>query len=388
MSNQRISIRRLFFVFLQMGATCFGGPVAHLALFRRKFVEEVGWISGEEFAEWLALCQSLPGPSSSQMGIRIGRRLAGLPGALVAWMGFTLPGALALSALGLFLPHLTGWERAAHGLKVFTASVVAHAVWSMAKSLCPDLPRIGIAAAGFLVCWFLAGSAGQVAAIVLGGALGMWLPTRARLGQSTTVAGSIAEGWIFLGLFVASFALLEAMAGSTAGPTWRLADGLFRSGALVFGGGHVVLPLLRENVAIPMGIPDATFLWGYGLAQTMPGPLFNVAAFLGSVSGVAGGALFAVVCIFLPGALLLLGVLPFWDRLRKEAWFAAALPGVNAAVVGVLAATLAGPVREAGIRSVADLALAVVGFAVLVRTKIPVWILAVGMAAIGGLLLP
>ena len=388
MSNQRISIRRLFIVFLQMGATCFGGPVAHLALFRRRFVDEDRWITQEEFAEWLALCQSLPGPSSSQMGIRIGRRMAGLPGALAAWLGFTLPGAFALSMLGMFLPHLAGWERAAHGLKVFTASVVAHAVWSMAGSLCPDLPRRGIGVAGAFACWFVPGSTGQILAIVLGGILGRWLPSKARPGSSAAVASSIAEGWTFLGLFVGMFALLEAMAWGGVGPAWRLADGLFRSGALVFGGGHVVLPLLRENVSIPLGIPDATFLWGYGLAQAMPGPLFNVAAFLGAVSGVAGGPLLAVFCIFLPGAFLLLGVLPFWERLRKRAWFAAALPGVNAAVVGVLGATLVGPVREAGIRSVADLAMAMAGFAVLVRTRIPVWILAVGMSAIGGLLLP
>lgn len=388
MSNRSLPIGRVFWSFLRLGATCFGGPVAHLALFHRKFVEQSRSVTPEEFAEWLSLCQSLPGPSSSQMGIRIGRHLAGLQGALAAWVGFTLPGALALGALGAFLPRLEGWEGIAHGLKIFTASVVAHAVWSMGRTLCPDRSRLGIGVAGGLVCAFVPGSAGQILALLAGGALGRFLPRTPRPPSPAAQAGSVGEGWLFLGLFAAVFALLEAMAWGGGGAVWRLADGLFRSGALVFGGGHVVLPLLRENVAIPLGIPDATFLWGYGLAQTMPGPLFNVASFLGAVGGVAGGSLVAVVCIFLPGAFLLLGVLPFWERLRRQAWFATALPGVNAAVVGVLGATLLGPVRAAGLATPLDYTVAIGGFAVLSRTRVPVWILALGMAAAGGFLLP
>jgi chromate transporter len=388
MSNRPIAIHRVFGAFLWLGATCFGGPVAHLAVFHRKFVERSHRVSPEEFAEWLSLCQSLPGPTSSQMAIRLGCHFAGLPGAFAAWLGFTLPGALVLAAAGWFLPAVSGWERAAHGLEIFTASVAAHAVWTMARSLCPDGRRRAVALAGALVCSVAPGSLGQILAILAGGALGRFLPGRVSAGGRGEETGSAARGWGFLALFAGLFALLEGAVRLRGGRTWILAEGLYRSGSLVFGGGHVVLPLLRENVAIPLGVPDATFLWGYGLAQTMPGPLFNVAAFLGAGGGGPVGAAVAVASVFLPGALILLGVMPLWERLRRRAWFAAAVPGVNASVVGVLFAALAGPIREAAIGSIGDLLLATAGFAVLWRTRIPAWILAAGMTATGWFLLP
>lgn len=388
MSNRPIAIHRVFGTFLWLGATCFGGPVAHLAIFHRRFVGRYRWVSAEDFAEWLALCQSLPGPTSSQMGIRIGHALAGWRGALAAWLGFTLPGALLLAAAGWLLPAVSGWERATHGLAVFTASIVAHAVWTMAKTLCPDLPRAAVALVGFLVCGTAPGSIGQILAILAGGLLGRFLPERVRSPSPEAASGPVARGWVVLGLFAGLYAFLELAVWAGGGRGWILAEGLFRSGALVFGGGHVVLPLLRENVAIPLGIPDAVFLWGYGLAQVAPGPLFNVAAFLGASEGGAGGAVVAVASVFLPGALILLGVMPLWDRLRRRAWFRAAIPGVNAAVVGILFAALAGPIRREAIVSIQDLLLAAAGFAVLWRTRIPVWILAMGMTAAGWFLLP
>lgn len=388
MSNRPIAIHRVFVTFLWLGATCFGGPVAHLAVFHRKFVERTRWVAPEDFAEWLSLCQSLPGPTSSQMGMRLGYAFAGRPGALAAWLGFTLPGAAALAAAGLFLPAVSGWERAAQGLAIFTASIVAHAVWAMAKTLCPDLPRAAVAVAGLLVCWTAPGSIGQILAILAGGFLGRFLPAGGRSPAPEGAHGPTARGGGFLGLFVGLFAFLQLAVWVGGGRLWILAEGLYRSGALVFGGGHVVLPLLRENVALPLGIPDGIFLWGYGLAQVAPGPLFNVAAFLGAGEGGVAGALVAVASIFLPGALVLLGVLPLWERLRRRTWFRAAIPGVNAAVVGILFAALVGPIRGEAIGSVGDLALAVGGFAVLWRTRVPVWMVAAGMTAAGWFLLP
>lgn len=375
----RTSVSAVFWAFLKLGCTSFGGPIAHLGYFRHEFVEKRKWLDENAYADLVALCNFLPGPASSQVGIALGISKAGLPGGVAAWLGFTMPSALALLAFADGLARFglspdAGWL---HGLKIVAVAVVAQAVWGMGKSLCPDRLRATLAIAATLIVFMWPSAWGQILAILAGGAVGwrylepvkLHRPENARFMVSRTAA--MAAWVIFLGLLFALPALTYALKSQAL----AIFDGFYRTGSLVFGGGHVVLPLLRNEVVLPGWITDDVFLAGYGAAQAVPGPLFTFAAYLGSVmpagpNGLVGGLL-ALVAIFLPAFLLVVGALPYWETLRRETSVQSALKGVNAAVVGLLLAALYDPVWTSSIRSTRDMALALVAFGLLMFWKWP-----------------
>ena len=393
--------------FLRLGLTSFGGPVAHLGYFRETFVGRRSWLDDREYADLVALCQMLPGPASSQVGMGLGLRRAGLPGLAAAWVTFTLPSAILLTLFALGLSAFgelgdAGWLL---GLKAAAVAVVAGAVQSMAKSLTPDARRASIAGLAIVLMLVIPNSIVptalvQVAAIVLGGVLGLvWLkrPHRGAKNRETPAETRVASrGARRLGIsaliaFVALLVGLPALTAVTGDATIRLIDIFYRAGALVFGGGHVVLPLLEAEL-VPTGLVDHdTFLAGYGAAQAVPGPLFTFAAFLGAsmTTGPSGilGAGIALLAIFLPAGLLVIGILPFWERLRSWEPATAALTGVNAAVVGLLGAALYDPVFVEGITSPATLALAVAAFIAGTMWKVPAWATVIGAGVLGWLLL-
>lgn len=393
--------------FLRLGLTSFGGPVAHLGYFRETFVGRRSWLDDREYADLVALCQMLPGPASSQVGMGLGLRRAGLPGLAAAWVTFTLPSAILLTLFALGLSAFgelgdAGWLL---GLKAAAVAVVAGAVQSMAKSLTPDARRASIAGLAIVLMLVIPNSIVptalvQVAAIVLGGVLGLvWLkrPHRGAKNRETPAETRVASrGARRLGIsaliaFVALLVGLPALTAATGDATIRLIDIFYRAGALVFGGGHVVLPLLEAEL-VPTGLVDHdTFLAGYGAAQAVPGPLFTFAAFLGAsmTTGPSGilGAGIALLAIFLPAGLLVIGILPFWERLRSWEPATAALTGVNAAVVGLLGAALYDPVFVEGITSPATLALAVAAFIAGTMWKVPAWATVIGAGLLGWLLL-
>ncbi|MGB5733627.1 MAG: chromate efflux transporter [Thiohalocapsa sp.] len=382
---------KLFLVFLRLGATSFGGPVAHLGYFRDEFVERRGWLTEPAYADLVALCQFLPGPASSQVVIGIGLARGGVPGAVVASLGFTLPSMLLMIGFGYGLLGLTGAGADAawiQSLKVVAAAVVAQAVWQMSKSLCPDRLRASIAlgAATLLVLW--SGSVMQVIAIIAGGLIG-WRFCRVELPAAHDPL-PIAVGRRTAVVMLIAFAVLLALAllprGTVPIPGFELFAAMYGSGALVFGGGHVVLPLLEAETVRTGWVSSEAFLAGYGAAQALPGPLFTFAAFLGTVQEPSPsgwlGALLATAAIFLPSFLLVFGILPFWLGLRRNRAARRALAGVNAAVVGLLLAALYDPVFTGAIQSATDMALALVAFALLHLWRIPAWLLVV--AAGGG----
>jgi chromate transporter len=382
-------VGEVFGAFLKLGLTSFGGPIAHLGYFREEFVVRRGWIGEAGFADLVALCQFLPGPASSQVGFSLGLLRGGYLGALAAWCAFTLPSALLLVLFATAEPSLSGPHAASaiHGLKVVAVAVVGQAVFGMARSLCPDRPRAAIAVGAILIVTLLGGTIGQVAAIAAGGAIGLW----ACRGASATIVGHLAfpvsrkAGAILLAVFVVALIAVPLVATASAAHALMLFDSFYRSGALVFGGGHVVLPLLQAEV-VPRGwIGTPEFLAGYGAAQAVPGPLFTFGAYLGAAmkpepSGIIGAAL-CLVAIFLPGLLLVTGALPFWDRLRTSATAQAAMRGTNAAVVGVLGAALYDPVWVGAIVDTRDFALASIGFALLTVWRIPPWLVVIGLVA-------
>lgn len=389
--TQRVSALAVFNTALKLGLTSFGGPIAHLGYFREEYVKRLEWIDDRVYADLVALCQFTPGPASSKVGIGIGLAKAGLPGAFAAWLGFTLPSALALLLFAYGVETLagdlnTGWL---HGLKVVAVAVVAQAVWGMARNLTPDAPRFTLAIAAAIVAMVWPTSAGQVGAIVLGGAIG-WAFLRAKQDEPHVPMGiplSRRAGSVSLALF---FALLVALPLLTAAyPDQALAyfDSFYRAGSLVFGGGHVVLPLLQSEVVPPGWITNDAFLAGYGAAQAVPGPLFTFAAYLGAAMGPEPngwqGAALCLAAIFLPAFLLVIGVLPFWDDLRRYRAVRSALTGVNAAVVGLLLAALYHPVWTSGILTPADFGLGLVAFALLVFWKMPPWLVVLLTAMAG-----
>jgi chromate transporter len=385
------SLGEVFLVFLRLGLTSFGGPVAHLGYFREEIVNRRRWVDEATYSDMVALSQFLPGPASSQVGITIGTARAGVLGGLAAWCGFTLPSALAMAAFALSLGALgdvsgAGWLQ---GLKVVAVAVVAQAVWGMATKLTPDRARasVALAAAALLLLWPAA--LAQVAAIAAGGLIG-WraLPTAAEAPRTPlriAVPAALSwASWALLGLLLVG---LPALAAATGSPAAALFSGFFRAGSLVFGGGHVVLPLLEAVVVPPGWVSGEQFVAGYGAAQAVPGPLFTFAAYLGALSaappgGWAGAAL-ALVAVFLPSFLLLWAALPFWERLRAAPGVQAALAGVNAAVVGILLAALYDPVITSAIRGPADVALALVAFGLLQLWRLPPW-LVVLLSALAG----
>jgi chromate transporter len=375
----------VFLAFLRLGLTSFGGPVAHLGYFRVEFVERRKWLDEHAYGDIVALCQFLPGPASSQVGITLGILRIGLPGAFAAWLGFSAPSAIALILFGYGVGALGDVAQAAwlHGLKIVAVAVVAQAVWGMARNLCPDRARASLAVAAALLVLAIPTALGQIGAIILGGLIGWrFLPT-ASANSSAPISVSIARplGLGALATFVVLLAGLPLLATATGSHAIALIDSFYRSGSLVFGGGHVVLPLLQKEVVLPGWIGNDAFLAGYGAAQAVPGPLFTFAAYLGTImqpgpNGWLGGLL-CLCAIYLPSFLLLIGVLPFWDALRRRTAVQSALKGVNAAVVGLLLAALYTPVWTSAILRPADFGLGIAAFLLLVFWRVPPWLVVV-----------
>lgn len=378
-------------VFTKLGLTSFGGPVAHLGYFREEIVERRKWLDDESYADLVALCQFLPGPASSQTGIGLGIARAGIPGGFAAWLGFTLPSAFALIAFAFGVNAIgdvsgAGWLQ---GLKIVAVAVVAHAIWGMATKLTPDRPRITLAILAAAIALIFPTSLVQVLTILVGGLVG-WLllpkaDTPSRPAQPFRIRRRVG-----VALLIAFFVLLVGLPflrETTGSFDVAVFDSFYRAGSLVFGGGHVVLPLLQAEVVPPGWVNNATFTVGYGAAQAVPGPLFTFSAFLGTAMqpGLAGlwTGLLALVAIFVPSFLLLLGVLPFWDGLRVMPPIQAALRGVNAAVVGILLAALYNPVWTSAIFSATDFAIALAAFLLLTFWKWPAWLVVILSAFAG-----
>jgi chromate transporter len=373
-------------VFLRLGLTSFGGPVAHLGYFRAEFVERRRWLDEAAYADIVALCQTLPGPASSQTGTTIGIFRAGLPGALCAWLGFTAPSAVAMVLFGYGVAAAGNLADSAwlHGLKIVAVAVVAQAVWGMARNLCPDRERATIAVAAAMVALAIPSAPGQIGAIAAGALIGRTLLRgEAPSPDQHPLAVHLPRSWsvIALAVFLALLLGLPLLAGAVPSHTLALVASFYRSGALVFGGGHVVLPLLQAAV-VPAGwVTNDAFLAGYGAAQAVPGPLFTFAAYLGTVMGPAPngwlGGLICVMAIFLPSFLLLIGALPFWDTSRRRPGVQSALRGVNAAVVGLLLAALYKPMWTSAIFGPADFAIGILAFALLTFWAAPPWLVVI-----------
>ena len=388
--ESRKALSEVFIAFLKLGFTSFGGPVAHLGYLRTEFVERRRWLDEATYADVVALCQFLPGPASSQVGMTLGILRAGLPGALAAWIGFTMPSAVALILFAYGVAGLGDLKHAAwlHGLKIVAVAVVAQAVWGMACNLCPDRPRVTLAAGAALLALAVPSAYGQVAAIVLGGLIG-WRLLDGGQGQSDLpIAVPFGHG-LSIGALLAFVILLfglPLLVAGTGNHVIALLDSFYRSGSLVFGGGHVVLPLLQKEVVPPGWVGNDLFLAGYGAAQAVPGPLFTFAAYLGAVMGPSPngwlGGLICLAAIFLPSFLLLVGVLPFWEGLRRRPAVQSVLKGVNAAVVGLLLAALYTPVWTSAIFGPTDFAVGLVAFILLVFWRVPPWLVVI-LGALG-----
>lgn len=379
----------VFTTFLKLGLTSFGGPIAHLGYFREELVNRRKWLSDHAYADLVALCQFLPGPASSQVGFALGMMRAGWLGALAAFTAFTLPSALVLLVFAMTAASIAGpiGTGALHGLKIVAVAIVAQAVWGMAKNLCPDKERAAIAVVAVAMLAFLPGANGMVGAIIVGAALGLALGrgTGAPIGGHITMPVTRGIAGVALLVFVGLLVLLPLLVGQ--GQALAVFDSFYRAGALVFGGGHVVLPLLEAEVVQPGWVTPDAFLAGYGAAQAVPGPLFTFAAYLGAVlgpepNGVVGSAI-ALVAVFLPGLLILIGVLPFWDQFRSMARAQSLMQGANAAVVGILGAALYSPVFTSASGDMRDFTLALICFVLLMTWKMPPWGVVI-VAALGG----
>ena len=384
----------VFLIFLRLGLSSFGGPVAHLAYFRDEFVTRRQWLSERSYADLVALCQFLPGPASSQVGMAIGLSRSGYSGAFAAWAGFTLPSAFALTVFALGLARYGDVipPGVLHGLKIVALAVVAQAVWGMARSLCIGALRLSfmLVAAGLALS--IPSAWGQLGLIVTAGVAGLLLfkPLPASAHDPLPITVSARSGVICLVLFFVLLAGLPVLTQLMPGQTLALIDAFYRAGSLVFGGGHVVLPLLQAEV-VPAGwVSNEAFLAGYGAAQAVPGPLFTFAAFLGASMQEApsgwAGSLLCLLAIFAPSFLLIVGSLPFWERLRRNTRTQAALAGINAAVVGLLLAALYQPVGTGAIHQPSDFALAVLAFVALMYWRLPPWLVVLACGAAGGLM--
>ena len=378
-------------VFLKLGLTSFGGPIAHIGYFREELVVRRRWVDDAAYTDLVALCQFLPGPASSQVGFSLGLIRAGYWGGLAAWTGFTLPSAILLTAFAYGAGALGGpiGVGVIHGLKLVAVAIVAQAVWGMARMLCPDRQRASIACVAALLILFSTSFAAQMGAIVMGGIAGFWLCRTSEPTVTTSLGAPVSRrvGAIALLIF---FALLVTLPALGISQSVQLFDAFYRSGALVFGGGHVVLPLLSTAFEATGWVSQDAFLAGYGAAQAVPGPLFTFAAYLGAMAiasphRIAGAAL-GLIGIFLPGVLVLLGTLPFWDLFRRRVGAQAIMRGVNAAVVGLLGAALYDPLWISSIKSSGDFALALAGFVLLTVWRVPP-LLVVVLGALGGLAL-
>ena len=384
----------VFLIFLRLGFTSFGGPIAHLGYFRDEFVVRRQWLSERSYADLVALCQFLPGPASSQVGIALGLSRSGYAGALAAWMGFTLPSAIALILFALGIASYGDAMPAGvlHGLKVVAVAVVAQAVWGMARNLCPDAPRISIMAAATCFVLLVPSAWGQVSVIILAAIVGLLLfkPQQGEAHDPLPISVRRRVGLFWLALFFALLLGLPLLTAEFPSQTLAMMDAFYRAGSLVFGGGHVVLPLLQAEV-VPTGwVDNEAFLAGYGAAQAVPGPLFTFAAFLGASMNQAPtgwlGGLICLLAIFAPSFLLVVGALPFWEHLRRNLRTQAALLGINAAVVGLLLAALYQPVWTSAIHGPQDFGLALVALVALMFWKLPPWMVVLGSGVLGGLL--
>ncbi len=382
--------------FAKLGVCCFGGPIAHIGYFRQEFVVHRRWLDEQSYADLVALCQFLPGPASSQVGFSLGLMRAGYLGGLAAWVAFTLPSAIALVLFAYGASALEGeiGSGLLHGLKLVAVAIVAQAVWGMARTLCPDRERASIAVVAALVILLSSSSVAQIGAIVFGGMAGLWLcraPAATPSDQGhMSVPVSRRAGLLALVVFFLLLAGLPILSSLTHSQAVALFEAFYRSGALVFGGGHVVLPLLREATVAQGWVTDDVFLAGYGAAQAVPGPLFTFSAYLGAVMeppphGLAGAAI-SLVGIFVPGILALVGALPFWETFRKRARAQAVMRGVNAAVVGLLGAALYNPVWTTSVNGPGDFGVALVGFVLLTVWNAPPLVV-VAVSAVGGVVL-
>jgi chromate transporter len=389
--TQRGSAWEVLLVFLRLGVTSFGGPIAHLGYFHDEFVVRRRWLEEKTYADLVALCQFLPGPASSQVGIAIGLSRAGYLGSLAAWAGFTLPSAIALVIFAYFVEALggalgSGWL---HGLKVVAVAVVAQAVLSMMRALAPDRERATLATIAAVLVLAIPSAWGQIGAIVLGGVAGLVLFRKAAPADHVALPHPVGRtaGALALVVFFVLLVGLPVLAAAVPSQSLTVFEAFYRAGSLVFGGGHVVLPLLQASVVPPGWVTNDAFLAGYGAAQAVPGPLFTFAAYLGAVMGPQPngwvGASLCLIAVFVPSFLLVIGALPFWDELRRRRWAQSALTGVNAAVVGLLLAALYNPVWTAGITSAADFALAVAAFLLLFMWQTPPWLVVI-LCALGG----
>ncbi len=385
------SLLEVLSVSTRLGLTCFGGPIAHLGYFYEEYVKRRKWLDEQSYSDLVALCQFLPGPASSKIGIAIGIIRAGLPGGFLAWLGFTLPSALALIAFAYGVSTIGGDASAGwlHGLKVVAVAVVALAVWGMARVLCPDRERASVAIVTTVVASSWPTVWGQILPIIVAGLIGWRFfpppekpPSTLHIRAPVSHTVGIASWVLFFGLLMGLPFLRQIE------PSQSLAvfDSFFRVGSLVFGGGHVVLPLLQAEVVDPGWVTNEAFVAGYGAAQAVPGPLFTFAAYLGFVMEPAPsgwiGATLALVAIFLPAFLMTIGSLPFWDLVRTRRPYQAALRGINAAVVGLLLAALYHPVWTAAIHTPADFGLGLLAFGVLAFWKWPPWLVVV-LTALG-----
>ena len=386
--NNKATAKQVFWAFLQLGLTSFGGPAAHVGYFRTAFVERRAWLDESQFAQLLAVSQFLPGPASSQLGFAIGLHRAGWLGALAAFLAFTTPSVLLLIVLAAILPSIdAAWsDPIIHGLKLVAVAVVTHGVLGMAKGLLPDIQRRAIAVLAIIVMLLSSSSLGQMAVILLGAVLGMLLLAHIPLTASSPLNVPVASNTAKLLLALFALLLMAAILLTTHSDWQTLLASYYRSGALVFGGGHVVLPLLDQAVVTPGLVTEAQFMAGYGAAQAVPGPMFSLAAFLGYVQGGVGYALLAVAVIFLPGFLLLGGVLPYWHKLTEQVWAGRLVAGVNAAVVGLLAATLYDPIATSALVQWSDWLIALLGFSLLQWLRLnPLWVVALSVGVSLGL---
>jgi len=382
--------------FGKLGVTCFGGPIAHIGYFRDEFVVRRRWLDEHAYADLVALCQFLPGPASSQVGFSIGLMRGGYLGGIAAWTGFTLPSAILLVLFAYGATALQGpiGIGLLHGLKLVAVAIVAQAVWGMARALAPDRERASIAVIAALIILFSSASVAQMGAIALGGVAGLWLCRAGPLASTERghmpIPVSRSVGFLALTAFFLLLFGLPLLIVVDSSQTIALFNAFYRSGALVFGGGHVVLPLLREATVTPGWVSDDAFLAGYGAAQAVPGPLFTFSAYLGAVMkppphGLAG-AVISLIAIFLPGILILTGTLPFWEAFRRRAMAQAVMRGVNAAVVGLLGAALYNPVWTSAVKAPGDFGLALVGFVLLTVWQAPPLVV-VAVSAVGGVAL-
>lgn len=388
----QLSTLKIFFIFLKLGLISFGGPIAHLGYFREEFVRKLKWLSDHAYADLVALCQFLPGPASSQVGMALGLAKGGVRGAVAAWLGFTLPSAVIMILFGIVFSDMNNSNMPwLHGLKIVAVAVVAQALWGMGRSLCPDKGRASLAIVSCIGTSLIPSAMGQLAMIIIGGAWGFifFSPIKELPHSELQVQLKKHTSFFVLSAFFILLAVSPLLAYYTHNYLLHLFSVFYRVGSLVFGGGHVVLPLLQAEV-IPNGwVSNSTFLAGYGAAQAIPGPLFTFSAFLGAVSthtpnGWIGGGV-ALIGIFLPSFLLIIGILPLWENIRKQPSMQRAIAGVNASVVGFLLAAFYNPIWSTTILSLHDYLLALLAFLLLEFWQIPVWIIVIMCAVVAGM---